>query len=547
MSQHRQHAAMPPFALGRAMAALAAIFAVGTAGYMVLGGPGTSLVDAFYMTFITVATIGFGEVVNLSGSPVGRLFTVLVASSGIACYTYLFAVAIAAVVAAQRPGSSRAPGPRFAARFGGPLALLGSTLAIGTLGYLLIGGRSTSLVDAFYMAFITAATIGFGEIIDLSGNPGGRMFTVLIAVAGIAGVTWLLAAWVAWLLHPPARVQHHGESLLARTGKRLFAPAAVMVMIFVIGTTGYLVIGGPSISVLDAFYMVFITVATIGYGEIVDLTHSPAGRVFTMAIAAAGIANFTYVLSIVTAFVVEGEINEAWRRRRMNKRIETISGHYIVCGIGRVGSNVAQELETTLREYVVIDPNQHAIDVYRERHPNVIWLHGDGSEDDLLREAGIERAAGLFAVSGEDSRNLVIALTGRQLNPAIRIVARCHEVTYIEKIRRVGADAIVSPDFTGGMRIASSMIRPQVVSFLDEMLRADEGLRVEEVGIRASLVGKRLEELQLSRRDYVVLALKEKDGWAFNPGDQHRIAEDSILVVMASAESAKRLRARLGD
>ena len=158
----------------------------------------------------------------------------------------------------------------------------------------------------------------------------------------------------------------------------------------------------------------------------------------------------------------------------MLKRMSQLKDHYIVCGIGRVGGNVAHELTLTGREYVVIDTSQAHIDAYRERVPDTPFLHGDASEDDLLRQAGVESAAGVFAVTGDDSKNLVITLSARQLNPALRIVARCHEVNYIDKIRKVGADSIVSPDFTGGMRIASAMIRPQVVNLLDEMRRRTE-------------------------------------------------------------------------
>ena len=324
------------------------------------------------------------------------------------------------------------------------------------------------------------------------------------------------------------------------------APMFMLVVILYVGTFGYLVIGGPATTAVDALYMTFITIASIGYSEIVDLSNSPGGRVFTMVIATAGILTLGYMMSAITAFIVAGEINQVFRRRRMQKKINSLKGHYIVCGIGRVGSNVAHELEATDRQYVVIDVHQAAIDHYREHYPHVLYLHEDSSDDEPLLNAGVERAAGVFAVTGDDAKNLVVTLSAKQLNPAVRVVARCHEVNYMEKIRRVGADAIVSPDFTGGMRIASSMIRPQVVSFLDEMLRADRGLRVEEVHVRERLAGRTIGELGLRSSEYVVLALREADNWVFNPREDHLLASGATLIAMATPAGRRALEEQLG-
>jgi voltage-gated potassium channel len=324
------------------------------------------------------------------------------------------------------------------------------------------------------------------------------------------------------------------DRLLQRIYARMIYPIAGFAAILIAGTVGYRTIGGVNTSLVDAVYMTFITVATIGYGEIVDLSHSPGGRVFTMAIATAGILNFTYMMGAFTAFLVEGDINQALRRRSMQKSIVKLSDHYIICGIGRVGTNVAHELSVTNREYVIIDTNQHKIDEFRERYPDAMYLHGDASEDEILLDAGVERAAGVFAITGDDSKNLVVTLSAKQLNSIVRVVARCHEVNYIEKIRKVGADAIVSPDFTGGMRIASSMIRPQVVSFLDEMLRMDNALRVEEIHVPKSFAGTTLGELGMRKAEYVLLAVRAGDKWIFNPQRDHQLQPGDMLIVMTT-------------
>ncbi|MEK7438829.1 MAG: TrkA family potassium uptake protein, partial [Pseudomonadota bacterium] len=244
-------------------------------------------------------------------------------------------------------------------------------------------------------------------------------------------------------------------------------------------------------------------------------------------------------------FILEGDMNQALRRRRMQKHIAALRRHYIICGIGRVGTNVAHELEVTGRHYVVIESDREAIERYLEKCPDASWTHADSSEDSALLEAGIEHAAGVFAVTGDDSKNLVVTLSAKLLNPAARVVARCHEVNYIDKIRKVGADAIVSPDFTGGMRIVSSMIRPQVVSFLDEMLRADNALRVEEVHIPESFGANTIGGLKLNRRAFVLLAVRAQDQWEFNPADNFFIGPGNTLVVMTTPEGRKSLERSL--
>ena len=230
----------------------------------------------------------------------------------------------------------------------------------------------------------------------------------------------------------------------------------------------------------------------------------------------------------------------------MNKSIQALRKHYIICGIGRVGTNVAHELEVTGRPYVVIEANKEAIERYLERYPDAPCAHADSSEDSALLDAGVEHAAGVFAVTGDDSKNLVITLSAKLLNPAARVVARCHEVNYIDKIRKVGADAIVSPDFTGGMRIVSSMIRPQVVSFLDEMLRADNALRVEEVLIPEGSGADTVGGLKLNRRDFILLAVRVEERWEFNPAEDFKVSPGNTLVVMTTPAGRKSLQRSLG-
>ena len=213
------------------------------------------------------------------------------------------------------------------------------------------------------------------------------------------------------------------EVIARRVYRRFAAPALALISINLIGMLGYKFIGGTQVSWLDCLYMTFITVATIGYAEIIDLSHSPGGRVFTMGIGLVGIGVTAYMISTLTAFILEGDMNQAIRRRKMQKSIAALRRHYIVCGIGRVGTNVAYELEVTSRPYVVIENDKQAIERYMERYPEALWTLADSGEDSALIDAGIQHAAGVFAVTGDDSKNLVITLSAKLLNPEARVVA----------------------------------------------------------------------------------------------------------------------------
>jgi voltage-gated potassium channel len=309
------------------------------------------------------------------------------------------------------------------------------------------------------------------------------------------------------------------------------------------GTVGYWFIGGRHYSLVDCLYMTFITITTIGYGEIIDMSGNPTGRIFTMFIAISGISIATYILSNLTAFTVEGELSKAFRRRKMEKTIKKLRDHYIVCGVDSVGFYILSELAGTKRPNVMVDIDRGAIERVLETFPEGIFIEGDATDSDTLLAAGITDAKGLFAVTGDDNQNLVISLTAKQLNPNVRVVASCKDLKNTDKLKKAGADAVVSPTSIGGLRMASEMVRSKVVSFLDTMLRDKEtNLRIEEIVVPATFVGKKISELGLGKYPHILLlAIRTEEGWLYNPPGSYTVELDDTLIFMTTPEERTEL------
>jgi len=329
----------------------------------------------------------------------------------------------------------------------------------------------------------------------------------------------------------------------------LLRTAGLIGLVFALGVTGYLILSGPEHGLLDAVYMTVITLTTVGYGEVIDLSDNPMGRAFTIAVVVVGVGSVLYLFSSLTAFIVEGHLAALLRGRRMNKKISSLNGHYIVCGTGATGEHIVRELAATQRPFVAVDWDEarlrHLEEDLKMEFPSVT---GDATDDDTLRAAGIERAAGLAACIAADKDNLIVTVSARLLNGDLRIVCRCIDDRVGEKIRQAGANAIVSPNTIGGLRIVSELVRPTVVSFLDIMLRdKQEGLRVEDLRITETnaLADTTVGALrQRGLPDVLIVALRRQDGsWVFNPGDEACLSPGTTLIFMAGPSGRARLEA----
>ncbi len=328
--------------------------------------------------------------------------------------------------------------------------------------------------------------------------------------------------------------------------KRLRITGMAFGAIITIGTVGFKLIGGENASFFDGFYMTAITITTIGYNEVIVLDN--LGRAYAVFIAFTGIGILTYFLTNMASLFIEGDLVKSRKRSQMEKKVSKMEGHYIVCGAGRVGSNIAQELLKTDREFVIADIDEDKVKLADELYEDVPCLLGDCTDDDFLLQLGVDRALGIFVTTGSDNINLVICVTARQLNYNIRIVAQSKDINHVTKMKKVGADKVVSPSFIGGLRMASEMVRPTVTNFLDEMLRSQNTpLRIEEIGIPGELAGSPLSEFNLADFDQtLILAIKEGDQWVYNPKMSYLLQKNSRLIVMTTPKEREAIQKRFG-
>jgi voltage-gated potassium channel len=331
------------------------------------------------------------------------------------------------------------------------------------------------------------------------------------------------------------------------TGKnRVFLSLALFFAVFIIGIVGFKVIGGEEWSLLDSLYMAVITLSTVGYEEVVDLSTNPAARIFTILFIFLCLGTIAFAVTSITSFIVEGELKNILGRRRMEKEISKLKDHHIVCGSDETALTIIQELILTKRPFVVIEPLQEKIDKLSTLG-DILLVHGDPTEDNALIQAGIERAKGILLSLPTDEANLFVTISARSLNPDIRIVTKGIDVKSHRKIMKAGSDAVVSPSFIGGMRMVSEMIRPAVVTFLDMMLRdREEVLRFEEFHVKkdSRLVGRTIQEAKINKEMGSLLVALRKAGKAkydFNPSGEIKIQEGDILVLIATPDLVKEI------
>lgn len=333
--------------------------------------------------------------------------------------------------------------------------------------------------------------------------------------------------------------------------RRLLGMAfAALVAVVVVGVIGFMIIGGGEYGIIDAIYMTIISLTTVGFGEIINMSGNPAGRIFTIFLVLGGMGIVAYSMLMLAAFVIEGQLRHIFARRQMQRRIERMTDHYIVCGDTAATWYVTEELIKTGRSAVIVAPTKVALDEAYERLGGLPGLEGDSSDDKVLLGAGLERAAGIIFCMENDKDNLLGVLTAHRLAPKIRIIAGTELHESKTKLLAAGADSVVSPSRIGGLRMASELIRPKVVSFLDQMLRAVGGsLRVEEVTVPENVVvaDRTLGSLKVDEVEGAVLLAicrAGQEGFEFKPDPATKVESGMTLIVMAEADGRKLLEER---
>lgn len=325
-------------------------------------------------------------------------------------------------------------------------------------------------------------------------------------------------------------------------GRRIQLAILMLSGIIVVGTTGYVMLGWDF---LDALYMTVITVGTIGFEEVNDLDADPLGRVWTIILIISGVAVLGYATTSLVALAVEGTVRDYFRGRRMRAEISKLDGHYILCGYGRVGRQVAAEFDRDGVAFVVIEQDPRIVEECREKG-HLAFL-GEASDDDVLEEVGISRARGLVAAVDSDADNVFVTLSARKLNPALHIVARASTDQAASKLEIAGADRTLSPYAVGGRRLASLATQPLVVDFLDIVTRGEKGIefRLEEFEVPrdSGIADHAIGELKIGEKTgAIILAIRNGEGtFDTTPAADDRIFAGDTLVVLGSREQVDRL------
>ena len=327
--------------------------------------------------------------------------------------------------------------------------------------------------------------------------------------------------------------------------KRKFLGALILLgIVFIVGISGYMLIEGWGL--LDSLYMTVITIASVGYMEVNPLSHQ--GRIFTIFLIIFGMGVLLYGVSTFTAFLIEGELSAMIRRRKMERRLAALKEHYIVCGIGGIGRHIINELHKTKRLFVAVDKSENMSKQLAEE--GILSVQGDATMSSVLKAVNAERAKGIFCALPNDADNLLLIITAKGINPNIKIVAKAREDESEHKMRKAGADGVILPKFIGGLRMASQMIRPEAVTFLDEMLKSpDSVLRVEDItlGNHSPLIHKTLQTSGILDKSGVsVTALRKGSDYIFNPRKEEKLEAGDVLILIGETKSIREIKKLAG-
>ncbi len=292
---------------------------------------------------------------------------------------------------------------------------------------------------------------------------------------------------------------------------------------------------------MDCLYMTVVSLTTVGYGEVIQVTGNVPAEIFTMILITFGMGILLYGVSTLTASIIEVDISGILRRKKMVKQIEKLNNHYIICGGGETGRGVLDELVKNNEKVVLVEINPEMIERCKSIFDSLLYIQGDATEDEKLIAAGIEKAAGVVVSLPSDKDNLYITMTARMLNKQIRIISRMINPQLEPKLKKAGANRVVSPNAIGALRMASEMIRPTVVDFLDSMLRTSRrNIRINQLTIseNSPICGKDIRACGLREKyGLLVLASRDLDGEIeFNPPASQVLKTGTTIIVLGNVE-----------
>lgn len=320
--------------------------------------------------------------------------------------------------------------------------------------------------------------------------------------------------------------------------------SASLAALLVLGSLGYVIIEGWSF--FDALYMTVTTLTTVGYGEIHPMDQ--AGRAYTMVLILAGVGVMLYIVGALARVVVEGEIQEALGKRKIRRHVQKLKDHYVICGFGRLGKIIARQLSQAKIPLVVVENDPEVL--VKLEAQGYDFVAGDATREEVLLEAGIERAKGLVAVLHSDAGNVYIVLTARSLNPRLDIVARGEEPASHQKLVRAGADRVESPYEMGGRKMAHSILRPTVVTFMELAMQEGVEWSMEEIAVseKSPLVGVPLMDTGIRKDlDLIAVAVKRADGTLlFNPTPHTTLQGGDTLIAVGMRHNLEKLEAMMG-
>jgi len=323
---------------------------------------------------------------------------------------------------------------------------------------------------------------------------------------------------------------------------RLYLVLVAIFFVVIVGSTGYYIIFGGQPKFMDCLYMTVISITSVGYGEVLDVTGNIPAQLFTMFLITFGMGVILYGISTLTASIIEGELSGIWRIKKMEKKIKKLNNHYIVCGGGSSGGHVLEELTKNKESVVLIELDESIIERHMALNEDLLYVHGDATDDKNLLTAGITNAAGIIISLPSDKDTLYATMTARMLNAKLRIISKAVDYKLAFKLKTAGANNVVSPNFIGGLRMASEMIRPTVVDFLDSMLRSSQGqLRIHQILIasNSNVAGKNIMESGIKDK-FNLLVLGSKlpaQEIEFNPPATQILIPGMTLIVMGDVES----------